>query len=250
MNQTEGYRQEQVLPYDGNGDKTGQITLMFDQIAPTYDTLNHTLSMGIDRRWRKRAIAALRPFRPQLILDLATGTGDFALQACRMLHPERIIAGDISEKMMEVGRRKVDEAGLSPVITFQYEDCCKKLSLPDNSADAITIAFGVRNFEHLDAGLAEMYRVLKPGQPLIILELCTPNRFPMKQLFRLYSRVVMPLLGRLISHDRSAYTYLPASMAVFPQAETMKEILKKAGFSQVKFERLTFGICTLYQAIK
>ncbi|MCF0160535.1 MAG: bifunctional demethylmenaquinone methyltransferase/2-methoxy-6-polyprenyl-1,4-benzoquinol methylase UbiE [Bacteroidaceae bacterium] len=244
------YDQEQVKPYSQSKAKTEQVTQMFDHIAPTYDRLNHTLSFGIDRRWRKKAICALKPYRPMRLLDIATGTGDFALLAYRLLRPETIIGVDISEGMMAVGREKIEAAGLSHCISFQNEDCCKGMSFPANSMDAITIAFGARNFEHLDDGLREMYRVLKPQQPLVLLELSTPKCFPMKQLFWLYAHVVMPTIGRLISRDESAYTYLPASMAAFPQAETMQGIMKKAGFSEVRYERLTFGICTLYVAIK
>lgn len=244
------YKQESIKPYDQERGKTAQVTQMFDQIAPTYDRLNHTLSVGIDRYWRRKAIDVLKPYQPQLLLDIATGTGDFALQAFHTLHPQHIIGSDISEGMMDIGRAKVAKANLSDRITFQNEDCCQRMSFEDNSMDAITIAFGARNFEHLDKGLAEMCRVLKPGKPLVLLELCTPNHFPMKQLFWIYSHVVMPLVGRLISKDDSAYTYLPQSMEAFPQAEIMQGIMLKAGFSKVRFERMTFGICTLYTALK
>lgn len=244
------YKQEELKPYNDKEGKTEQVTQMFDQIAPTYDKLNHTLSIGIDKLWRKRAIKALLPYQPKLLLDIATGTGDFAVQAYSMLQPDRIIGADISEGMMEVGRKKVKEAGLEGKISFQNEDCCKGMSFENDTFDAITIAFGARNFEHLDDGLKEMHRVLKKGQPLVLLELCTPKSFPMKQLFWVYAHVVMPTIGRLISHDNSAYTYLPASMAAFPQGEVMQGILKNAGFSQVSFKRLTFGICTLYIAVK
>lgn len=244
------YEQEKIKPYSQQKGKTEQVTQMFDNIAPTYDRLNHTLSIGIDRYWRKKAIKALKPFQPQRLLDIATGTGDFAIQAYKILHPKEIIGADISEGMMAIGREKVAKANLTPYISFQNEDCCKGMSFPDNSMDAITIAFGARNFEHLDDGLREMYRVLKPGQPLVLLELCTPNYFPMKQLFWIYAHVVMPVVGRIISRDNSAYTYLPASMEAFPQAEVMQKIMQQAGFSQVSYNRLTFGICTLYTAIK
>lgn len=244
------YAQEKIKPYSPSVGKTQQVTQMFDQIAPTYDRLNHTLSIGIDRYWRRKAIQALKPFRPQCLLDIATGTGDFALQAYHTLRPQHIIGSDISEGMMAIGRDKVKQAGLSSVITFQHEDCCQRMSFDDNSMDAVTIAFGARNFEHLDDGLREMCRVLKPAHPLVMLELCTPIHFPMKQLFGLYAHVVMPTIGRIISRDDSAYTYLPASMEAFPQAEIMTEVMKKAGFREVHFQRLTFGICTLYVAIK
>ena len=222
---------------------------MFNHIAPTYDQLNHTLSMGIDRSWRRKAIHTLRPYHPQQILDIATGTGDFAILACRELQPQSLIGADISEGMMEVGREKVQQAGLADKVSFAREDCTA-LSFVDATFDAVTVAFGVRNFEHLDIALGEMCRVLRPNGHLVILELSTPDRFPMKQLFTLYSKVVMPLIGKLISKDNSAYTYLPESIRAFPQGEVMQRSIRNAGFSQVRFRRLTFGICTLYVATK
>lgn len=222
---------------------------MFNNIAPAYDKLNHTLSMGIDRNWRKKAINMLRPFRPRRIMDVATGTGDFAILACRELQPDTLTGTDISEGMMEVGREKVKQAHLSDKISFVREDCTC-LSFADGSFDAVTVAFGVRNFEDLDKGISEMCRVLSPGGHLVILELSTPDRFPMKQLFTVYSRIVIPLLGKCISKDNSAYTYLPESIHAFPQGEVMQEVIRKAGFSEVSFKRLTFGICTLYMARK
>ncbi len=222
---------------------------MFNHIAPTYDQLNHTLSMGIDRSWRRKAIHTLRPYHPQQILDIATGTGDFAILACRELQPQFLIGADISEGMMEVGREKVQQAGLADKVSFAREDCTA-LSFADATFDAVTVAFGVRNFEHLDIALGEMCRVLRPNGHLVILELSTPDRFPMKQLFTLYSKVVMPLIGKLISKDNSAYTYLPESIRAFPQGEVMQRSIRNAGFSQVRFRRLTFGICTLYVATK
>lgn len=244
------YKQESVKPYHPEQDKTEQVTRMFDTIAHSYDQLNHTLSLGIDRWWRRHAINQLKPFQPKQILDIATGTGDFALLAYKILQPQHIYGADISEGMMEIGRQKVAQAGLSSIITFQNEDCCKGMSFASDSMDAITIAFGARNFAHLDDGLKEMCRVLKPGMPLVLLELSVPVHFPMKQLFWIYSHVVMPTIGRLISHDDSAYTYLPSSMEAFPQAEVVSVSLKNAGFSQVCYERLTFGICTLFIATK
>ena len=243
------YPQEKVKPYGNEGKKAEQVERMFDHIAPSYDRLNHLMSLGIDLMWRRRAIRWLRPFRPGLVLDVATGTGDFAILACRMLPSASLTGIDLSEGMMQVGRRKVEQAGLAARIDFQREDC-EALSFPDASFDAVTVAFGVRNFEHLDRGLAEMCRVLRPGGHLVILELSTPTRFPMKQLFALYSRVAMPVMGRTISHDDSAYTYLPESIRAFPQGEVMQESIRRAGFSQVSFRRLTFGLCTLYMATK
>lgn len=243
------YEQEKIMPYRGNRHKREQVEQMFNNIAHTYDVLNHSLSLGIDKGWRRRAIDRLKPFRPRKILDVATGTGDFAILAAQRLQPESLTGVDISEGMMGVGRRKVASLGLDTVIGFQREDCAR-LSFPDCSFDAVTVAYGVRNFEDLDAGLSEMCRVLVPGGHLLILELCTPRNFPMKQLFALYARIVMPLIGRLISKDASAYTYLPTTMAAFPQGEVMQGILQRAGFGQVYFKRYTFGICTLYLATK
>lgn len=243
------YPQEKVMPYGKEGKKSEQVEQMFDHIAPTYDQLNHTLSLGIDRSWRRKAIHTLRPFRPQRMLDVATGTGDFAILACRELQPQSLIGIDISEGMMNVGREKVRQAGLADRIAFAREDCTA-LTFVDATFDAVTVAFGIRNFEKLDLGLSEMCRVLRPGGHLVILELSTPDRFPMKQLFFLYSKVVMPLIGKLVSKDNSAYTYLPESIRAFPQGEVMQQALRHAGFSQVRFRRLTFGTCTLYFATK
>lgn len=243
------YPQEHIKPYGEEGTKAVQVERMFNHIAPTYDQLNHTLSMGIDRSWRRKAIHTLRPYHPQQILDIATGTGDFAILACRELQPQFLIGADISEGMMEVGREKVQQAGLADKVSFAREDCTA-LSFADATFDAVTVAFGVRNFEHLDIALGEMCRVLRPNGHLVILELSTPDRFPMKQLFTLYSKVVMPLIGKLISKDNSAYTYLPESIRAFPQGEVMQRSIRNAGFSQVLFRRLTFGICTLYVATK
>ena len=234
------------------------VEKMFDHIAPSYDRLNHTLSLGIDRLWRRTAIKALgkrlSPPRGEvrgnlLLLDIATGTGDFAILAAKLLKPKKIIGADISKEMMEIAARKVNQQLLERVISFQKEDCMN-LSFPDGMFDAVTSAYGVRNFESLDKGLREIWRVLRPGGYLLIVELTPPPSFPMKQLFWLYARVVMPLIGRLISHDDSAYTYLPASMEAFPQAEQMEGILLGAGFSHVEWRRFTFGISTMYLARK
>lgn len=243
------YQQETIKPYDVAGDKTSQVEEMFDNIAPTYDKLNHRLSWDIDRGWRKKAIKQLAPNNPKTMLDIATGTGDFAILAAKMLKPQTLIGADISEGMMEIGRKKVEKEGLSDIIKFQKEDCLS-LSYPDNTFDAVTAAFGIRNFANLDKGLREIYRVLKPGGNLSIVELTQPVSFPMHQLFHVYSHTVLPLYGRLISKDRSAYDYLTATIEAFPQGEQMVEILKSAGFSNACFKRLTFGICTMYFATK
>jgi demethylmenaquinone methyltransferase/2-methoxy-6-polyprenyl-1,4-benzoquinol methylase len=243
------YNQETIKPYGHEGEKTKQVEAMFDNIAPTYDQLNHRLSWNIDRGWRKKAIKALAPYQPQTMLDIATGTGDFAILAAQMLHPQKLIGADISEGMMAVGRQKIERLGLADVISFEREDCLA-LSYADESFDAVTAAFGIRNFQNLEQGLSEMCRVLRKGGHLSIAELTTPVAFPMKQLFRVYSHTVLPLYGRLISHDQSAYSYLTATIEAFPQGELMVDILQKAGFSKASFRRLTFGICTLYFAQK
>lgn len=243
------YKQEEIKPYDGQGEKGKLVEEMFDNIAPTYDTLNHRLSWNIDKYWRKKAIKSLKAIEPKRILDIATGTGDFAILSAQMLQPEKLIGADISEGMMEVGRQKVRKLGLDSVISFEKEDCLN-LSYADNSFDAVTAAFGIRNFQDLDKGLAEMCRVLRPGGMLSIVELTTPVSFPMKQLFKIYSGTILPVYGKLISKDQSAYEYLNKTIAAFPQGERMMQILQKAGFKETSFERLTFGICTLYIAKK
>ena len=243
------YRQETIKPYEAEARKAAQVEQMFDNIAPTYDKLNHRLSWDIDKGWRRKAIRQLEPYKPQTLLDIATGTGDFAILAAEMLRPERLVGADISEGMMEIGRQKVKAKGLQDIISFEKEDCLA-LSYPDGSFDAVTAAFGIRNFADLDKGLMEMCRVLKEGGHLSIVELTTPVNFPMKQLFHVYSHTVLPLYGRLISKDTSAYAYLTKTIEAFPQGERMVEILKKAGFREASFKRLTSGICTMYFATK
>lgn len=243
------YAQEKIKPYEGNAHKREQVELLFDNIAPTYDALNHTLSFGFDRAWRRKAMRTLASYSPQSILDVATGTGDFALAAARKLRLHQVTAVDISEGMMRVGREKAAREGLHDVVCFQKEDCCH-LSFANDSFDAVTVTFGVRNFENLDACLGEMHRVLNKGGHLVLLELSYPHNSFWRALFNVYSKVVMPVVGRLISGDNSAYTYLPETMKAFPQGEVMREILLKNGFSQATFRRLTMGICTLYVAEK
>ena len=243
------YEQEVIKPYNQEAEKANQVEQMFDNIAPTYDKLNHRLSWDIDKGWRRKAIRQLQPFAPKTLLDIATGTGDFAILAAKMLKPEKLIGADISEGMMEIGRQKVKAEGLDSIVSFEKEDCLN-LSYADGTFDAVTAAFGIRNFADLDKGLKEMQRVLKPGGHLSIVELTTPVSFPMKQLFRIYSHTVLPVYGRLISKDTSAYGYLTKTIEAFPQGERMVEILKKAGFREASFKRLTFGICTMYFATK
>lgn len=244
------YTQETIKPYaTDSGEKQEQVERMFNHIAPTYDVFNHRMSWNIDKGWRRKAVAQLAPFKPQLILDAATGTGDFAILLARALAPKSVVGADISEGMMAVGRKKVKEAYLDDIVTFKKDDCMS-LSFADNTFDAVTSAFGIRNFPDLDRGLSEMCRVLKPGGHASIVELASPVTFPMKQLFKIYSHTVLPLYGRLISKDGKAYNYLTATIEAFPQGERMVEALKNAGFSQAAFRRLTGGICTLYIATK
>lgn len=243
------YKVEKVLPKEGSEQsKTEQVEQMFDEIAPVYDQLNHTLSINLDKGWRRKAVDSLKDIKPKQILDIATGTGDLAVEICRRLSPERVLAVDLSEKMMAVGRDKVERLGLSHTVHFQKEDSCR-LTLADNSFDAITIAFGIRNFESLDRGLQEMLRVLRPGGRLMILELSTPERFPVKQGYKIYSKLI-PLFSRLIGIKSSAYRYLPKSIEAFPQNEKLTEIMRKNGFKNVSFKLFSLGICTMYTGEK
>ena len=241
------YQQESITPYNKEERKGVQVERMFDHIAPKYDRLNHTLSLGIDRLWRNRAIDSLRPFAPRELLDIATGTGDFAILAARRLKPQSVVGAVISEEMVEIARRKANQAELERVIRFQREDCMQ-LSFADQSFDAVTVAYGARNFENLDRGLQEMRRVLRPGGHLLLLELASPKSFPMKQIFWLYSHFMIPFLGWLFSRDVKAYKYLTDSVQVFPQGEEMEHIIRCAGYSQLEWKRFTFGICTMYLA--
>ena len=243
------YEQEKIKPYNGLGEKGRLVERMFDSIAPTYDTLNHRLSLNIDKGWRKRAIKQLLPFAPKTVLDIATGTGDFAILAAQMLQPSRLVGVDISQRMMDIGQKKVAEAELQGIISFEKEDCLS-LSFADETFDAITAAFGIRNFQDLDRGLTEMCRVLRKGGHLSIVELTAPISAPMRWLFKVYSHTFLPLYGRLISKDKEAYRYLTATIEAFPQGDRMVDILRKAGFSKASYRRLTFGICTMYFATK
>ena len=244
------YKAEKVVPYsDKDTSKGAQVEQMFDEIAPQYDLLNHLLSMGIDKSWRKKGIQSLKEINPQNILDIATGTGDLAIQAYPILQPQHILGIDISEGMMNVGRKKVKAEGLSEKIRFEWQNCTD-LQLESGSFDAAMVAFGVRNFEDLDKGLREILRVLRPGGKLMILELSTPEHFPMKQGYLVYSKLIIPLIGKLVSKSKVAYSYLPKSISAFPQNKIMKAILEENGFTNVEYKKLTFGICTLYTAKK
>ena len=245
------YKQEQIKPYGETGTKREQVERMFDNIAHSYDFLNHTLSFGIDHIWRNNAIDFLLKNRNSTdsVLDIATGTGDFAILACKKLGAQNIVGCDISEGMMSIGRKKVEKLGLSEKITFQDEDCAS-MSFPNNSFDAVISAFALRNFQNLDQCLKEMHRVLATNGHLSVVDLCTPVSFPMKQLFWLYKKAVMPTLGKVLSKDKTAYSYLPETMDAVPQAERMQSIIQQAGFHNVNFRRLAFGMCILYTAEK
>jgi demethylmenaquinone methyltransferase/2-methoxy-6-polyprenyl-1,4-benzoquinol methylase len=221
---------------------------MFDNISPKYDFLNHFLSLGIDIRWRKKAVKLLEENQPRLILDVATGTGDFALEAMA-LGPDKIIGVDISEGMLDVGRKKMREKGLSDRIVLQSGDS-EDLQFPEGTFDAVIVSFGVRNFENLKKGLAGMYRVLKPGEKVVILEFSKPKSFPFKQLYNFYFKYILPGIGRLVSRDQSAYTYLPESVQQFPDGKAFTEILDELGFSQTTCKPLTLGISSIYTGIK
>lgn len=243
------YQTEQIKPYSNTQEKVTQVGEMFDNIAPSYDFLNHFLSWGTDKGWRRQAVLSLAAFQPQRILDVATGTGDFALLMAHLLKPTQIVGADISEGMMRVGREKVQAAKLEDVISFEQQDCTH-MSYPDASFDAVTVAYGLRNFQDMEAGLREMCRVLKPQGHLLVVELATPPHFPMRQLFWCYAHLVMPVVGCLVSGDSKAFRYLPASMEAFPQAEVLEKVFLKTGFSDIVWKRFTFGLCTMYLATK
>ena len=239
----------QVTPYkDSDHQKKQQVEQMFDNIAPKYDFLNHFLSLGIDKLWRKKAIRILSGYKSDYLLDVATGTGDFAIAASK-LKPKKITGFDLSEQMLQVGRAKVARLGLNELIEFRKGDS-EAMPFENEQFDAVTVAFGVRNFENLDHGLKEFARVLKPDGVVIILEFSKPKYFPMKQLYLFYFFGILPLIGRMVSKDSSAYSYLPESVMAFPDDQKFLSILQNAGFSRTKQKRLTFGIATIYIAQK
>lgn len=231
-----------------NLSKKEQVAEMFNNIAGKYDFLNHLLSMGIDRGWRKKAIAEIAKVKPGNILDVATGTGDLAIAAAS-LNPKKITGVDIAEQMLEVGRKKVAERGLTPIITLQSGDS-EAMPFATDSFDAVTCAYGVRNFEHLEAGLKEMSRVMRPGGKLAILEFSKPKAFPFKQVFQFYFKYILPTLGKMVSKHSRAYTYLNESAMAFPEGEVFCQALERCGFKDAKARPLTLGITTLYTATK
>ncbi len=234
-----------VVPYkDQSKSKKEQVANMFNTISPQYDFLNHLLSGGIDIIWRKKAIKLLRNKGIKTMLDIATGTGDFAIEALK-INPEKIVGVDISEGMLSVGIEKMKKMGLEKTIQLQKGDS-EKLPFSDNSFDAVIVSFGVRNFENLQKGLSDMFRVTKPGGYCLILEFSNPRSFPMKQLYTFYSKYCLPFLGKMISKDPSAYTYLPESVKAFPDGPDFIQIFKSTGYSETKWIPMTGGICSIY----
>jgi demethylmenaquinone methyltransferase/2-methoxy-6-polyprenyl-1,4-benzoquinol methylase len=234
-----------VVPYkDQSKSKKEQVANMFNTISPQYDFLNHLLSGGIDIIWRKKAIKLLQNKGIKTMLDIATGTGDFAIEALK-INPEKIVGVDISEGMLSFGQEKIKKMGLEKTIQLQKGDS-EKLPFSDNSFDAVIVSFGVRNFENLQKGLSDMFRVTKPGGYCLILEFSNPRKFPMKQLYTFYSKYCLPFLGKIISKDPSAYTYLPESVKAFPDGPEFIQIFKSVGYSETNWIPMTGGICSIY----
>ena len=238
-----------ITPYkDKNISKKEQVATMFNNIAYRYDFLNQLLSLGIHKGWRKKSIQLLQASQPKLILDIATGTADFAIEAMK-LNPDTVIGVDISEGMLKLGVEKINKLGLQHKIDLKLGDS-ENLLFDDNTFDAITVGFGVRNFENLEKGIADIYRVLKPGGNVIILEFSKPRQFPIKQLYKFYFKYITPFIGKLFSKDSAAYTYLPESVNAFPDGDAFLTILNKAGFKEAKALILAFGIASIYIATK
>lgn len=244
------FSHDHIIPYQGSEKtKKEQVAEMFDRIAPRYDLTNRVLSGRTDVAWRRKAIGMLKKYRPQQILDIATGTGDMALQAYKMLEPQQVTGVDISAQMLEVGRQKISREGLSDRITLEPGDS-ENLQFPNNRFDAAMAAFGVRNFENLEKGLSEMYRVLKPGGQLLIIEFSRPKPGLFKGLYQLYMNVVAPQIAGLLKQNKEAYQYLNKSARAFPERKDFTDILQKVGFSNARYKALTLGICCIYTAEK
>jgi demethylmenaquinone methyltransferase/2-methoxy-6-polyprenyl-1,4-benzoquinol methylase len=234
-----------VVPYkEQDASKKEQVAQMFDNVSPKYDFLNHLLSGGIDILWRKKAIRLLKKAQPKTILDIATGTGDFAIEALA-LKPDKIVGVDISEGMLSFGREKIKKLGVESVITLQTGDS-EKLQFEDNTFDAVIVSFGVRNFENLEKGLTDMCRVMKTGGTCVVLEFSKPQKFPMKQLYNFYFKNILPTVGKIVSKDTSAYTYLYDSVQAFPEGSEFMQVFQRAGFNNTQCLPLTFGISTIY----
>ncbi|MCH2084129.1 MAG: bifunctional demethylmenaquinone methyltransferase/2-methoxy-6-polyprenyl-1,4-benzoquinol methylase UbiE [Saprospiraceae bacterium] len=240
---------ESVKPYNQSESKKNQVSAMFNRIAPYYDLLNAVLSLGIDTIWRRKAIQQLNKNQPKIILDVATGTADLAIETAKQLNPEKIVGVDISTQMLDIGRTKLKKKSLDQLITLEEGDS-ENLPFEDNTFDAITVAFGVRNFEHLEKGLKEMHRVLKPNGQLVVLEFSRPSIFPIKQLFNLYFKYILPRIGNLTSKDSRAYSYLYESVQAFPDGKDFVNILSKTGYKSNQCKALTLGICSIYSGFK
>lgn len=241
---------ENITPYaDDEADKATQVSRMFDSIAPSYDFMNSAMTMGIHRLWRRKALSMLSRVAHDDILDVATGTGDLAIAMARKLDPLAVTGVDLSAGMVEIGRRKVQELSLADTVSLGIGDCLM-LPFTDGSFDVVTCAYGVRNFADLLGGYREMYRVLRPGGMALIIELSTPRGVLTGPLYRLYSRHIIPAMGRVFTGDSRAYRYLPESIAAVPQGEQMTALMREAGFAEAHFEPLTFGACTIYTAVK
>lgn len=238
------YKAENILPYSRNEKKSSQIKQMFDAIAVNYDRLNRIMTFGIDKWWRNVAIKQVGRKSPRHVLDVATGTGDLALLIQKKINPQSVVGIDLSESMLEIAREKADRKKINTV-RFEQQDCLQ-LSFPDHTFDAVTVAFGVRNFEQLEKGFSEMYRVLAPGGVLMVLELSTPENPICRLLYKFYTYHIIPFIGRWLSKDRKAYIYLPQSVAVVPQGDEMLDIFRTAGFKNTYCRRMTFGACSLY----
>lgn len=239
---------EQINPYTGDTrTKSQQVKEMFDNIAPAYDFMNRAMTFGIDRLWRRKAIKMLSRNHPTSILDVATGTGDLAILLARKTDASKITGIDLSEGMIEIGRKKIKQAALDDKITLCQGDCLN-LPMPDATFDAVTVAYGVRNFENLLAGYREMLRVIRPGGSITVIELATPVSPLVRPLYRLYTRWIIPALGRMVSKDVRAYSYLPESIAAVAQRDSMTSLMTKAGFTDTKWRSLTFGTCIIYTA--
>jgi demethylmenaquinone methyltransferase / 2-methoxy-6-polyprenyl-1,4-benzoquinol methylase len=240
------FAHDNVTPLNNSAlSKKEQVAGMFDDIAFQYDFLNRFLSAGIDVQWRKKAIKQLRDIHPKKILDVATGTADMAILSCSILQPESITGIDISNKMLELGRKKIEKAGLNSLITLAHGDS-ETINFADNSFDAVTVAFGVRNFQHLEKGLAEILRVLRPGGKLVVLEFSKPKAPVMSQLYSVYMATVAPTVGKIFSKNRNAYKYLDESIKKFPEGKNFTTILDNLGYANTYCKPLSLGICSIY----
>jgi demethylmenaquinone methyltransferase/2-methoxy-6-polyprenyl-1,4-benzoquinol methylase len=239
-----------VIPYSQEqGTKKEQVADMFNNISKTYDFLNHFMSLGIDIIWRKKAINELKKDQPKLILDVATGTGDFAFEALSILNPDKIVGVDISQGMLDIAKQKIAKRNLGDKFEIKLGDS-EKLPFEAAEFDAVTVAYGVRNFENLEKGMADINRVLKPGGKAVVLEFSKPKVFPVKQLYKFYFNYITPGIGKLFSKDSRAYSYLPESVAAFPDGEDFIAVMDKVGFKHTKCRPLAFGICSIYTGIK